>query len=317
MLQIFYKGIVKKNFFTKNFIKNSGNLKNINVSSSIIQKKRIYFNFCEKSKKREKPEEEKPLTNKHEEKSESNRLNSEKTKNEENLENSNNSNDENREEFQEELLNLKKQNLFLLLKKFNFAKLMEIYNKIDSQVLDNEYKVDKVPDPNSFGEAVIYYMPHTSLPIFLRGNHEYTSLPFLVFISFLSHAGIGFNILAGINIYWDWLIFLTMLRSLQPFTSMSLYQVNLLNEKQVKFIYINGKTEIVDIKDIELGEKNQLRFQNENPNATAFDIILNVKKDGKNKEVYLRFKALNEICFADLDILIPIINKNINKLSTE
>lgn len=318
MLKHFYIGIIKRNFFSKILIKNSVNFKNNNVSSIFGQNKILYYNFCEKSKKTDKPEEEKQENNKIEEKLESEKLNSEKIKihNENITEKSKKYNDDNKDnEFQEELLNLKKQNLFLLLKNLNFAKLMEIYNKVDSQVIDNLYKLDRVPDPNSFGEAVIYYMPHSSIPIFIRGNHEFTSLPFLILISFLSHLGIGFNLLKGIHIYWDWLIFITILRSLQPFTNMSLYQINLLNEKQVKFTYINGRSEIIDIKDIELSEKNYLKFKYENPKATAFDIILNTKKDGKNKEVYLRFKALNEVCFVDLDILVPIINKNIYELS--
>jgi hypothetical protein len=89
--------------------------------------------------------------------------------------------------------------------------------------------------------------------------------------------------------------------------------VNLINEKQIKLVYVNGTSEVVDIKDIGLSDKNLHKFQSQ----STLDLILEVNKEEKKNEVFLRIRAWNEVCFADLDILLAIINKNIKKLSTE
>lgn len=165
-----------------------------------------------------------------------------------------------------------------------------------------------IPDPNSFGEAMIYLSPHKLHSVSNRTRLEATSVPFVLGLSFLSYLGvfgIGF-----IHYYIYALLVSAVMRHNYNRSIKFIYQINLVNESEVRVLYTNGETRVVKIADIRSSEL----FDFTNVNLTyRKEIYLAIGKETAK----LAFNVYNKICFVDVNLLLAIINKKVEKLTTE
>ena len=180
---------------------------------------------------------------------------------------------------------------------------------IEKQVKNKKFKLKSIPDPNSFGEAMIYLSPHKLHSVANRTRLEATSLPFIYCLSVLSFLG-AFGM--GFIHYYTYALFLSaIMRYHYNRTIKFIYQINLINESEVKVIYTNGEIRVVKIKDIRVSELFDFSSVNL-PYRKEIYLIIGGKETAK-----LAFNVYYKICFVDLNILLAIINKKVEQLTTE
>jgi hypothetical protein len=202
-------------------------------------------------------------------------------------------------------------NVLETLKNINGKKIQQILSSIESKSQDNKYNLSKVPDPNCFGDALVYLAPFSLMNSYTKFNYDKNSLPLLAGITFLSNIGIMLSS-SFLTPYFNAVICLAFLKSINHvFYKLSIYQIKLINECEVKIIYISGETDKVHISDIKLISN----LNNSDTNKGIYDLTLQVKNE--IKPVFLRLRSLDAVCFAEIETLFSVISPKIHTLSSK
>lgn len=183
--------------------------------------------------------------------------------------------------------------------------------KIDTSINEHIFAVKSLPDPNFFGEALLYYSP-PGLMSRTALNYEYSGVSFMTLMTFLS-----FNkILFEHSYFFPYFAFLTSISYLRAYATIAfgmpiVYQITLINEHQVRIVYLSGESEVVEIKNISLSRYPPEDFRG---TGLTIQIKLGPKKTAiivlKNNFPFDKFNA-----YAELELLLGILNKKTKKLS--
>lgn len=178
----------------------------------------------------------------------------------------------------------------------NFIKEVE---KCQNKIEKNLYKLDNVPDPNCFGESIVYLGPDQRyVDNYVQDNW---GIFYFFFVSNMIYMGLLFNnYLVGLFVHMQ--IANSFYRKLRSHFRNLVLQINLINENQVRVTYFNGKTEFVDIKDIQF----DLEFS---PVHLSLHFV---KIKIKYRYATLMLIDGSSVCFYDLNLFPAIINKNVH-----
>jgi hypothetical protein len=188
------------------------------------------------------------------------------------------------------------------------TKFKEINKEIEKRIENKSYKLKHILDPNHFGDALIYLSPCINNLHNWNLKLEKTSIPFLMSLSFLSYLGIFGSGFFHYFIYC--LLINAYIRRRFENKVLIVSQITLLNESEVKFVFLNGESKIVKIKDV---KKNEIfPFENLN-NPIKKDILLLVE----DLRVNLNIFSINRYSLLEKEVLFAIINKNVESLTLE
>jgi hypothetical protein len=193
-------------------------------------------------------------------------------------------------------------------KKLNKETFEALNKQIEERTENKIFKLKSIPDPNHFGEALIYLSPNIHSLNNYNNKLEISTFPFLIGLSFINSLGVFGS---GYLHYFIYGLLLNSLFRINYTKFMkTVYQINLINESTVRFVFLNGDSKVVKIKNVKIHDLNYV--QNLEVQLKK-DITLYV--DGLT--VLLSICTVNRFCLLDKELLFAIINKNVESLELE
>lgn len=233
-----------------------------------------------------------------------------------------------------------------LVENISLNELKKMIDEIDINIENNVYYTKNLPDPNYFGDALIYMAPPTLLSDARRGNIEITGIITMTGITILNYFGLLFpsNYLFPLFALWSLVAYLKFYRSFF-YPHSIVYQIRLSNEHELKIVYTNGQEEKVDIKNInvsmmQLEAMGRFIPQNRPPppkkverldsnvnkpqylERPAAQLSIPIRINGiTNSLIYLRTYGIGprggSSGFAELELLLGILNKKTKRLAID
>jgi len=196
-----------------------------------------------------------------------------------------------------------------------------------NEIKNNKFFIRSLPDPNKFGEALLYKSPISLLHKCSKISLEYSGFATISLVTILNYYGLLFP-----SAYlFPYLVLLSLTAAIKHLTQKNvekyIYEITLLNEHQVKITYINGYSNIVDIKNIYLSQENVdvlLGSENLPKNYTPEQIsktplALSLRIGQEKAFLLLRQSSIIENShfrsFCEIKLLLGILDKEVKKLA--
>jgi hypothetical protein len=212
--------------------------------------------------------------------------------------------------------------------------LIELKKETDEKIIDGEFTLNFVPSPNYFGEIPIFIAPNDFFT--KRSNVEISGLTLLSSITVLNYLGVIYP--PSLFYYFSCL---TLTAAFKLITKggqeNQIILMTLIDEKNVRIVYLTGKEEVVPIKNIvyqtddmfnrqllDKEDNNQFRQLKENPRRNDIKRMLGISLMINNKRkmmvlrnnVFSRKNAVNDmLAFADISMLMGIVNKKTKRVN--
>jgi hypothetical protein len=193
----------------------------------------------------------------------------------------------------------------------NYINFNNILSEIDNSIIDGVFQIKNLPDPNFFNEALLYFCPYDLL--YRTGVYnEYAGALFSTMLTYLSYH----KIILTSNYLFPYFSFITVaayFRSYLRFKSKNpiIYQITLINEHQIKIVFVGGRASIVEIKNIGITRVHSSE-------SKGVGITLNLKYNNFERGVLILKNSYpydKVTSFADLNLLMGILNKKTKKIN--
>lgn len=199
-------------------------------------------------------------------------------------------------------------------------------NKND--IKNNKFFIRSLPDPNKFGEALLFKSPLSLLHKYSKNSLEYSGYATISLVTVLNYFGLIFPS----TYLFPYLALMSLTCLMKNYAKNNMgqyvYQITLLNEHQVRVTYVSGRSELVDIKNIYLSQDNVDVLlgsdnvpKNYTPEQIAKTPLVLSLRIGQNKTYMLIRQAslidvnLQFLSFFEAKLLLGILDKDVKKLA--
>lgn len=213
-------------------------------------------------------------------------------------------------------------------------KLVKLKKDTEENIIEGEYNLSQVPTPNYFGEIPIYIAPQDYFS--KRMNIEVSGFTLISSITVLNFFGLLYP--PSLIYYFGFLTLASVFKlATKGGQEGQVILMTLVDEKNVRVVYLSGKEEVVQIKNLvyQLDDKfnsfllqkddNPKRFSKRESTQTSEPkrlLGISVLIDNKRKMFILRNNILNRnnspnnsLAFANLPLLMGIINRKTKRIN--
>lgn len=228
----------------------------------------------------------------------------------------------------------------LSIRSMTSQKLNEIRKEIDGKIVDGQCNINALPTPNYFGEVPVFLAPVENFA--KRNNIEKSGLALITSITVLNYLGLLYP-----PSFFYYFVFLTAAGAFKLASDAGqrnqIILMTLVDDKNVRCQYLNGKEEIVTIKSIiynqndrlnaminpeeDILKKRGIQSQKMSNNSLSSQessrmLMISVMINASKKVIILRNNILpnkkdlsSNYAFIDLNILLAVVNKKTKRIN--